>query len=132
MKKENGNWTDYRARFNLERQDEIDLHFGPRDPQEQSFNDAMANVEQLVIESLQRAQANGRLYVMFTHGHSTSRPGKKSARSVVRSFMGSRVATPLIERAGSIQHPSVFVAKVRVSVGASATAAKFDSSEGPS
>ena len=129
MKTETGNWTDYRPRFGLQPQDEIDLHFGRRDPHGQSYGDTMADVERRVIESLQRAQANGRPYVMFTHGWSTSRPGQTTARSVVRSFMRSKAATPLIERAGSIQHPSVFVAKVRVSVGASATAAKFDSSE---
>jgi hypothetical protein len=114
-KVETGNWTDYRARFNLQPQDEIDLHFGRRDPREQTYDDAMADVERRIIESLRRAQANGRPYIMFTHGRSTSRPGQVTARSVVRGFMRSTAATPLIERADSIQHPSVFVAKIRPS-----------------
>jgi hypothetical protein len=114
MKTENGNWTDYRTRFCLQPQDEVDLHFGRRDAREQSYDDAMADVERRVIESLRHAQANRWPYIMFTHGSSTSRLGQRTARSVVRGFMRSTAATPLIDRADSIQHPSVFVAKVRL------------------
>ena len=69
-KKEYGNWTDYRTRFGLQPQDEIDLHFGERIGQ--TYQEAMANVEQLVIERLKRAQANKPPfpYFMFIHGWS--------------------------------------------------------------
>jgi hypothetical protein len=61
-------------------------------------------VAALVEKELQKAQKKGRPYIMFVHGSSTSRPGKTTARSVVRQFMRSPDATPLIERNGCIQH----------------------------
>ena len=85
---EHGNWVSYRERFGLSEADEIDLHFGRRDPSV-SYYDVRADVEQLVRDSLRRAQENGRQFVMFVHGWSTSRPGQTTARSVVRRFMRS-------------------------------------------
>lgn len=122
MKRESGNWTCYRERFGLSRNDEIDLHFGRRDPRSGiSYYEAMNDIESLVRHSLKNAQENGRPYVMFIHGHSTSRPGQTTARSVVRGFMRSKEATPLIERAQCIQHETVFVTKIKQHA-ASATA----------
>jgi hypothetical protein len=54
-----------------------------------------------------------RPYIMFVHGRSTSRQGKTTARSVVRKFMRSSEATPYIERRCSIQHETVFVARIK-------------------
>ena len=113
MKREQGNWVDYRQRFGLSEADEIDLHLGRRNRNVASYDEVMGDVEQRVMDSLRKAQENGRPYVMFTHGHSTSRPGQTTARSVVRGFMRSKEATPFILRAECIQHPSVFVAKIR-------------------
>ena len=113
MKHEQGNWVGYRERFGLSVADEIDLHFGRRDRYVASYDEAMADVEQLVRHSLRKAQENGRPYVMFIHGHSTSRPGQTTARSVVRQFMRSKEATPFVVKAHCIQHPTVFVAKIR-------------------
>jgi hypothetical protein len=48
MISESGNWTDYRARFGLLPEDEIDLHRGRRDPRHCTYDDAMADVEQTV------------------------------------------------------------------------------------
>ena len=105
---ETGNWVNYRTRFRLLPDDEIDLlHFGLRDPREQSYADVMDDVRNMVVERLQRAQTNSRPYIMFTHGWSTSRPGDTTVRSIVRGFMRSAAASPYIERAGCIQHPSV-------------------------
>jgi hypothetical protein len=73
----------------------------------------MCEVEETVLKSLQRAYERGRPYLMFTHGGSTSRPGKTTARSVVRRVMRSKEATPYIQRSECIQHPTVFVAKIR-------------------
>jgi hypothetical protein len=108
-----GNWTDLRAEFGLTRDDEIDLHFGRRDLRK-PYDEAMDEVAALVKRSLIEAQNNGRPYVIFTHGWSTSRPGQVTARSVVRRFMRSKEATLFIERSGCVQHPSAFVAKIRL------------------
>jgi hypothetical protein len=70
----------------------------------------MAEIAELVEEKVKEAQANGRSHIMFVHGHSTSRPGQTTARSVVRGFMRS---TPYVVKAGCIQHCTVFVAKIR-------------------
>jgi hypothetical protein len=113
MKKEAGNWMDFRARFGLLPEDEIDLHYGPRDVPRGSYYDLMAQNRQIVLAALQRAFERQRPYVMFTHGWSTSRRGKTTARSVVREVMRSKEATPYIHRGGCIQHFSVFVAKIR-------------------
>ena len=79
--------------------DEIDLHFGKRDPTRMSFKKATARVADLVVASLEaRGDRKGRPYVMFIHGSSTSRRGKTTARSQVRNFMRSKQATPLIDR----------------------------------
>jgi hypothetical protein len=114
FKRETGNWVNYRSRLNLSREDEIDFHFGRRD-RFVSYEENMAEILSFVESSLRRAQGLGRPYVMFIHGSSTSRPGKVTARSQVRSFMRSKYATPLIERQHCIQHETVFVAKIRLS-----------------
>jgi len=109
----NGNWTDLRNEFGLTRDDEIDLHFGRRDPHVR-YDDVMADVARLVESKLIEAQKNKRPYLLFVHGRSTSRSGKISARSIVRAFMRSKKASPLIERAGCIQHETVYLAKIRL------------------
>jgi hypothetical protein len=73
----------------------------------------MGDVAELVKAKLMEAQRAGRPYVLFVHGWSTSRPGQTTARSVVRAFMRSPEATPLIQRAGCVQHKTAFLAKVR-------------------
>jgi hypothetical protein len=118
MKCEQGNWIDYRERFKLEDADEIDLHFGRRERGGYggpviSYDEAMGGVEDVVREGLRKAQEEGRAYVMFIHGSSTSRPGRMTARSVVRQFMRSKKATPFIVRSECIVHPTVFVARIR-------------------
>jgi DNA-nicking Smr family endonuclease len=108
-----GPWQQYRAQLNLSGSDEIDLHFGKRDPSLMSFREAMAGVTELVVASLNEARRKGRCHVMFIHGSSTSRRGKTTARSQVRNFMRSKHATPLIDRSGCIEHGTVFVAKLK-------------------
>jgi hypothetical protein len=122
MKREQGNWVGYRERFGLSKVDEIDLHLGRRDRDVASYDEAMADVEQLIRHSLRKAQENGRPYVMFVHGWSTSRPGQTTARSVVRMFMRSKEATPFVVKAHCIQHPTVFIAKIRNGSQAAGTA----------
>jgi hypothetical protein len=111
FQKGSGDWTQYRSMRDLSKSDEIDLHFGKR--RSGSYEDAMAEITVIVEKGLREAQRNGRPYVMFTHGRSTSRPGQTTARSQVRTFMRSSAATPFIDRAHCIQHETVFVARVR-------------------
>ena len=112
IQKHRGNWTDLRGLFGITRDDEIDFHFG-RSDFGTPYEKVMVEVASLVEGKLRKAQEKGRPYVMFIHGWSTSRRGKTTARSVVRAFMRSSTATPLIERAGCVQHETVFVAKIR-------------------
>ena len=104
-----GSWTQYRSMFDLSESDEVDLHFGPRD-RSVSYDQVMRDLICLVEDKLRDAQQRGRPYVMFIHGSSTSRRGRRTARSQVRGFMRSKAATPLIERKHCIQHYTVFVA----------------------
>jgi hypothetical protein len=108
-----GDWTRYRQCFNISPEAEIDLHFGRRDRGTKSYDEAMDEIRKIVRIKLENAQENGSEYLMFCHGYSTSKPGKTTTRSVVRGFMRSKDATPLIERGGCIQHDTVFVAKIR-------------------
>jgi hypothetical protein len=112
FKTEYGDWVHFRERFALSETDEVNLHFGPRDGST-SYYEAMAEIEMLVNDTLCQAQEDDRPYLMFVHGHSTSGLGKTTTRSVVRGFMRSKAATPLIVRAECIQHPTVFVAKIK-------------------
>jgi hypothetical protein len=111
-----GPWRQYRSQFSLSESDEIDLHFGKRDPSSMSFKEAMAGVTDIVVAALEEAQRKRRPYVMFIHGSSTSRRGKTTARSQVRNFMRSKNATPLIDRSGCIRHGTVFIAKLKLDV----------------
>src|SRR4051812_2449532 len=92
-----GDWTRYRSMLGLSKADEFDLHFGKRD-QSVRYEDAMAELTGMIEGRLKQAQRDGRPYVMFIHGSSTSRPGTTTARSKVRGFMRSKAATSLIER----------------------------------
>jgi len=112
--KGDGDWTEYRRLGDVV---EVDLHLAePRsssDGPPVPYWDKMAAVEEKTLEALQAAQRDGHEFVMFLHGHSTSRPGRTTARSVVRRVMASPSATPFIDRSRSIQHDSVFVAAIR-------------------
>jgi hypothetical protein len=103
------NWTEFRQLPGVR---EVDLHFAGM-PATGNYWENMAEVKEITLRSLQRAQAEGVQFVLFMHGHSTSRMGKQTARSVVRGLMRSKEATPYIIRSECIQHDSVFVARIR-------------------
>jgi hypothetical protein len=67
----------------------------------------MAEVYARALNALKQAQENGTHYIIFTHGASTSRLGKTTARSVIRGLMRGREASPYIVRRECIQHDSV-------------------------
>jgi hypothetical protein len=73
----------------------------------------MARVHEEALAALRHAQAIGKPWVLFTHGASTSGPGRQSARSVVRQLMRSPAAIPYIVRNECIQHETVFFANIR-------------------
>lgn len=102
-------WVEYRA---LPGVVEVDFHFSGEDSLG-TFHDNMHDVRVRTLRALEAAQRNGKHYVLFTHGHSTSRPGRTSSRSVVRGVMRNKESTPYLLRAQCIQHPSVFVAAIR-------------------
>ena len=112
FKRESGNWTRYRK---LPSVVEVDFHFAGagRTPGMFGYWDAMAQVRQTALESLKAAQEAGNGHVLFTHGSSTSRPGRTTARSEIRRLMRSPEATPYIIRRECIQHDSVFVAAMK-------------------
>src|SRR4051795_4095196 len=113
FKSGSGNWKRYRSLLELSETDEVNLHFGKRDPASMSYDEAMNALTGIIEGSLHEARRKERPYVMFLHGSSTSRRGKTTARSQVRNFMRSKAATPLIERKDCILHETVFVAKIR-------------------
>lgn len=112
FKKGTGDWTKYRG----DGVREVDFHrsntiSGYREAFD--YREAMAEVERDALDALSSAYADGITALLFTHGWSTSRPGKTTSRSVIRSLMRSREATPYIRRSQCIQHKSVFVATIR-------------------
>lgn len=109
FKFECGDWTVYRT---LPGVFVVDYH-DARGTSLGSFHQNMQIVRKRTLQALVDAQRNGIKYLLFTHGCSTSGPGKMSARSVIRSLMRSKVATPFIIRKHSIQHPSAFVAAIQ-------------------
>lgn len=108
-----GPWVQYRALNPVE----IDFHYGSQRHlpyhEREAFETRMERVRGEALDALKGAQASGANWVLFTHGESTSGPGKQSARSVVRGLMRSPEATPYIARRECIQHETVFVAKIR-------------------
>jgi hypothetical protein len=73
----------------------------------------MAQCGEDALAELQRAQMNAVGAVLFVHGHSTSRRGRTSKRSVVRGLMRSKKATPFIIRRACKQHESAFLVSIR-------------------
>lgn len=109
FKKDQRDWVEFRKFQDLI---EFDMHW-TNEPCTGSYDENMASVLVFVHNQLKDAQQKGKKYVMFCHGHSTSRIGKTTTRSQVRKFMNSKEATPLIVRKECIQHYSVFVAAIK-------------------
>ena len=110
-----GSWAQYKDLPDLV---EVDFHWSDFPP-DKSYRERMGDVRNAGLEALKRAYEEKKRYVLFTHGSSTSRRGKTTARSVDRGLMRSSDSTPYVEKAKSIQHNSVFVAAIRKNLGAS-------------
>ena len=111
---DDGDWACFQ---NLPNTREVDFHPPPR-----AFRDEddympywarMNEVYARTLEALESAYEDGIDWVIFRHGYSTSRRGKTTSRSVVRSVMRSTESTPYIVRKKCIQHYSVFVAAIK-------------------
>jgi hypothetical protein len=77
-KTDHDDWT----RFRGPNSNEVDFHRSGTRPGV-SYDEKMAEVYDETLKALKDAQKNGTEYIIFTHGSSTSRLGKKTARSVV-------------------------------------------------
>jgi hypothetical protein len=110
FKKESGNWTKYRQ---LPNHCEVDFHRSEYGGRTIPYSEAMEEVATDALKALENAYQTRLSFVIFTHGSSTSRPGKTTARSQVRKLMRSSDATPYIIRRDCIQHESVFVAAIK-------------------
>lgn len=105
-----GNWTDLR----LPNMAEVDFHRQFWEPESLvPFHERMDEFHDKALRALEKAQADGKQYLMLRHGHSTSGPGRRSARSVVHNLMRSKEATPYIVRSKCLEHYSIFVAAIR-------------------
>jgi hypothetical protein len=110
FRKEYMNWTEYRSLPNLR---EVDFHHSNETLPTKSYYENMDDVYEISLNAIKNAQEEGLEFVLFTHGWSTSRRGKTTTRSQVRSLMRSKAATPYIVRKDCIQHQSVFVAAIK-------------------
>ena len=110
FKHESGDWTRFRE---MKPCIEIDFHLSESGPRATNYEAAMGDVRCRAMSALKNAYEIGLRFVIFTHGHSTSRPGHTTARSEVRGLMRSSDATPYIKRGECIQHESVFVAALK-------------------
>lgn len=104
--KEYGDWTKLRGMGSMF---EVDFHY----LEGRNYFEKMALAAEMVLRSLKKAQDEGKDYVMFIHGYSTSGRFRRTARSVVRSIMRSKESTPFIIKNKSIQHETVFLAKIK-------------------
>ena len=93
---------------------EIDeYHYDTREWSELDFYGRMHAIATNALQNLKQAYEDGISHVMFRHGHSTSRLGATSARSMIRGVIRDKAATPYILRSKCIQHNSVFIAAIR-------------------
>jgi hypothetical protein len=105
------NWVALRSIYNLGPLDELDLHFGSRLGID--FLQAMDQNERATERAVIEAYEQQRPYLLIRHGWSTSRPGRTTARSVVRGWMRSKAATRYIDRSGCIEHEAAFLVKLQ-------------------
>ena len=106
-----GNWTDLRGDGVLE----IDGYHPDDEDDDLPYHERMDAVYVGALKILERARKEGYEAVLFTHGASTSRPGKTTSRSQIRKAMRSPEATLYIDRARSMQANTVFLARLKAS-----------------
>ena len=113
FKEGNENWTEYRNLPNLQ---EMDFHRSDNGPH--NYWESMEMVGSDALDAIKSAYESRQIeYVLFTHGGSTSGPGRTTARSQIRGLMRNTKATPYIDRNRCIQHPTCFAAAIRQRAG---------------
>jgi|GEM_PF-4967374 len=115
FKSDSRNWVEFRKFPDVM---EVDFHWSnykDHFAKELSFDERMHAVKTVAMDALIDAKLKGKRYVLFTHGNSTSRPGRASARSQIRNLMRSKEATPYIIRSECLQHETAFLAVIRSS-----------------
>ena len=113
VKRVGGDWTRFRELPGVR---EVDFHYedaGNPWVQKIPYWQRMEEVWSTAFEVLKSAQEEGYKYVLFIHGSSTSRPGRTTTRSVIRSFIRSTESTPFVIKSRSKQHDTVFLAVIR-------------------
>jgi hypothetical protein len=73
----------------------------------------MAEVRDDALAAIQSAYEDGVPQLLLTHGHSTSRPGRVTARSQICGLMRSPVVTPYVDRRRSRQHFGCFLVALK-------------------
>jgi hypothetical protein len=119
FKRQSTNWIEFRRLPGLR---EVDFHWSG-DGSSDGYWENMRRARDVALSALMDAQRDGLSFVLFTHGGSTSRIGKTTSRSQVRSLMRSPDATPFIVRRECIQQSTVFVAAIRLVPGLALRAA---------
>jgi hypothetical protein len=110
FKRFHGDWLELRRQYAPR---EVDLHFSGSGSDEPYWK-KMDEVRELVEAELRRAHADGVPWLLFRHGYSTSEGWRDTtSRSIVRSLMRSKQATPMIVRRECIQHGAVFLVRLR-------------------
>jgi hypothetical protein len=113
FKKDYRNWIEFRKLSPSPV--EYDYHAGENEDDGLDYQGRMEWAYDCALSVLKQAQSNGKKYVMFIHGWSTSRIGKTTIRSQIRKCMRSKDATPFLIRKECIQHHTVFIASIRPS-----------------
>lgn len=109
FKHDRGNWVEFRKLPDLS---EVDFHWS-KEESRGNYYENMADVRKIALNSLIKAQQEGKKYVLLIHGWSTSRNGTTTSRSQIRGLMKHKDSTPYIIRKKCIQHDTVFVAAIR-------------------
>lgn len=104
-----GNWIALRDLGVVE----INLHVDDRRPHGVSYQDVMYETYREAKKALIEHQATGVKAVLFVHGHSTSRSGSTTKRSMIRRLMRSKESTPFIIRKDCVEHETAFLAVLR-------------------
>ena len=113
FKKEWRNWIEYRHLDGVMEHDFHRSQSGQNQTDWQPYAERMQAIYDETIVVLAAAQRQGKRFVLFTHGSSTSRPGTTTSRSQVRKAMQSAIATPLLIRRECIQQETVFLAAIK-------------------
>jgi uncharacterized protein involved in tolerance to divalent cations len=111
QKNEDCSWGYYSKNYTVPNSMLVDFHDG-KNPYI-AYWEKIKDWKTRVMTALEDAQKDGKEVIYFTHGSSTSRRGRKTARSVVRTLMRSKITTCYVFKSKSTQYETFFVAVIR-------------------